>query len=825
MHRRSVKKAFPTLMATDMKSNWIRRTALAFGALVVLLIAAAVYLIATFDADSYKAKAVEWMKTERQRNLAIDGPIKLSVFPKLAVKVSGVRLSERGKKDQFATIDEASLSVQALPLLSKKLIVDSVSARGVFVNYRRDAKGVRNFDDLLPAADRDKSVPADEGDATSPLILDVSSVSFDDLQLQLDDEMAGIEALVVLQSFKSGRLANRIETPVSLKASIDMKKPQAMALSIDGSANVTPDLDSGEVALSAAKLAIAGDAAGVKGLAASLDGALGWAGGELRAGPLKVSVSSATMGTTSVSPSSLQVKRLVFNTEAQKLELEELEAALAGKLAKDAFELSLKWPKLAVEADKLQGSALSGAYKLAGATSLAGSFATAAPSGNFDALKLPGLNVKLEGTSGKRSVDGTLKADVLLQITKKEVALDNLILNADLSEPSLQPLKLALEGRIEAAAAAAQWDLEGSLNANRFESNGRASLAGEVPDITAKARFDSLDLNKLLAADEAEASQSAKTPAPAETPVELDSLRAVNGKFSFSAGKFIFRHYQLADTRIEATLRDGKLDISRLAGRTWGGKIDASGSASAASGQVAVKLDAQDVDINSLLRDVADKDLLEGKGRVLADVTTQGESVGAMRSNLAGSASFRLRDGAIKGINLARSFRQAKAALTMKQDAVNKADKSEKTDFSELNASALISGGVARSDDLELKSPFLRLGGEGSFDIGRGRISYTARTTVIASATGQDGAELSALRGVTIPVLLSGPFEAIDWKIQWSEVAAAALKNSVKDKLSEKLGARLGLGAAKPADDGASAAAPAKPKDVLKDKLLKGLFK
>ena len=76
--------------------------------------------------------------------------------------------------------------------------------------------------------------------------------------------------------------------------------------------------------------------------------------------------------------------------------------------------------------------------------------------------------------------------------------------------------------------------------------------------------------------------------------------------------------------------------------------------------------------------------------------------------------------------------------------------------------------GVAQSDDLDVKSPFLRIGGAGCFDIGRGRIDYTARVTVIDSALGQGGAGLDALRGVTVPVALSGPFDAIDWQIQWS---------------------------------------------------------
>ena len=85
---------------------------------------------------------------------------------------------------------------------------------------------------------------------------------------------------------------------------------------------------------------------------------------------------------------------------------------------------------------------------------------------------------------------------------------------------------------------------------------------------------------------------------------------------------------------------------------------------------------------------------------------------------------------------------------------------------------------------------------------------------------GRGGAGLEALRGVTVPVALSGPFDAIDWKIEWSGVAAAAVQGKLKERLGEAIGSRLGV----PPSRADAASGPAKPKDVLKD-TLKGLFK
>ena len=236
--------------------------------------------------------------------------------------------------------------------------------------------------------------------------------------------------------------------------------------------------------------------------------------------------------------------------------------------------------------------------------------------------------------------------------------------------------------------------------------------------------------------------------------------------------------------------------------------------ADARASRVTVKGSAAGVNVNALIKDVAAKDWIEGTGRVTLDVDTAGHSVNEMKSHLKGSASLQVRDGAIKGINLAKAMRETRAAISMRQDAAQKASQTEKTDFSELSATFQINDGVARNKDLDLKSPFLRLAGEGAIDVGRGRIDYVTRATLASTAKGQGGAELAALKGLTVPVRLAGPFESLDWKIEWSAVVADAVASQLKDKLGQQLGL-------KPA---AGAASSASPQDALRNKL-KGLFK
>jgi AsmA protein len=161
--------------------------------------------------------------------------------------------------------------------------------------------------------------------------------------------------------------------------------------------------------------------------------------------------------------------------------------------------------------------------------------------------------------------------------------------------------------------------------------------------------------------------------------------------------------------------------------------------------------------------------------------------VGGLKKRLAGSASLKLRDGAIKGINLAAKLRDAKNLLAGAKDDTTRANTAEKTDFSELNATFAIKDGVAVNEDFDMKSPLLRIGGAGKVDVGAGNLDYTTRVSVVGTMKGQDGRTVDQLRGVTVPVKLSGPFDRLAWNIDWSVAAEEALKSQVAQKLAPQV--------------------------------------
>ena len=128
---------------------------------------------------------------------------------------------------------------------------------------------------------------------------------------------------------------------------------------------------------------------------------------------------------------------------------------------------------------------------------------------------------------------------------------------------------------------------------------------------------------------------------------------------------------------------------------------------------VSLKDKLTDISIGPLIKDVAQRDVIEGRGNVALDVRAAGASVNAMKKSLAGNARIALHDGAIKGFNLGEALRKAESLTGSKTAQSQATDESQKTDFSEMTASFVIRNGVAHNDDLSAKAPLFRVSGAG----------------------------------------------------------------------------------------------------------------
>jgi AsmA protein len=192
-----------------------------------------------------------------------------------------------------------------------------------------------------------------------------------------------------------------------------------------------------------------------------------------------------------------------------------------------------------------------------------------------------------------------------------------------------------------------------------------------------------------------------------------------------------------------------------------------------------------------------------------------------MKRALDGTASVSLRDGSIKGMDILAAIRGARASLDQLrgrpvQESSNMA---QKTDFAELKATFKIRDGVAHNNDLSFKSPLLRASGAGEIDIANDRLDYVLKASVVATSKGQGGRSAADLRGVTVPVKLTGALDAPQWAVDFTGLATGLAKDAIQNEILNRAVGGGEPGAAGKKESGK----PSSVEDTVRDRL-KGIF-
>ena len=357
-------------------------------------------------------------------------------------------------------------------------------------------------------------------------------------------------------------------------------------------------------------------------------------------------------------------------------------------------------------------------------------------------------------------------------------------------------VKLSADGKYQFKAGV----LSGDVTAKLDDSTIKAKFTAAEP-YDFEASIDKINVDRYLG--EPAPAQAAAKPAPQEkpqptakqedAPVDLSGLKGFNARGKLTIGELQVRGLKVAELDAQLNAKDGHVAIAPHSAKLYEGTVTGEVSADANRNAITLKEQLKGINIGPLLRDVAQRDQLEGKGDITLDVTAVGKSVNAMKRSLAGSAKLHLQDGAIKGINIAEIIQKGRNLLGGQSASAGQSanDTSRKTDFSELSASFVIKDGVAHNEDLDAKAPLFRLGGKGDINIGASSLDYTAKAAVVATSKGQGGAERDQVAGLTVPVHLSGPFDDLKYQVDYRAAAGDALKSETGQKLKERLGQEL----------------------------------
>ena len=832
--------------------KWFKRIVISLAVLAMVAVVGIAIFLLTFDPNAYKYKLSDAVQARYDRTLSIDGEIELSLFPRLGLNVQGVTLSEPNRPEElFASVDSARVAVAIWPLLFSKLVVDHVDVDGFSARVVRDADGRFNFQDLVdggrsdvdmppasppPARDTASATPGqvaagglmeglkagaasviDAGAAVhrTEMSIDIAGMDLRDGEIFLRDEASTSAVRIVGLNANTGRVTFDQPFDVNVSARIEGQAP-AIDAGFTGQGLIKLDPAAMQYSAQRLDLRVEGDFPSIKAKSLSARGNVSF---DALIRSLDVSgLEVAFQGDVPVRAmtgveASLAIPRLSVDPVRQNLRLEKLAVRARGAMDEHPFELSMDAPALQLSAEDAKGDAITGRWRVDSENAVDASFNLAGLSGSVDALDVQ--EVKLDGSlkQGDRLVKMQAASPLTLSLINQTAAFTAMKGDVGITDPTLPKgsLQIPVIGSLSADLIKDQ----ATAKINAVLEGGKFDLTANVASLIASPRVsfalavDILDLDKLappapvaaLAPElpKGEGDGKAKpqdatppaAPAPqAETPTDLSSLANVTANGTIKIGDLLVRGLKASDVAAEVKIEDGRLDVSNLVAEFYQGKLAGVLFADGAKGnQMGAKLSLAGVSMEELLTDVAGESRLRGRGSLALDLKTSGATSTDWRNALAGTVQARLSEGAIKGINVAQTLRDLKAAIAGGKSPAQARDNAvHETVFSTLDADLAFTKGVGTVRKLNLVSPLLRVtqGKPATVNVASGTLDLVANVRVTNPAAAE-GDGLDVLKGITIPVHIAGPFAQPAYSVDWEEVGSSAVRRTLEKRLKDAL--------------------------------------
>ena len=132
----------------------------------ILIIAAVLIVPRVVDPNDYRDRISELVREQTSRNFGIDGDLSISIFPWVGVTAREMWLAQPDGLDgaNMIEVGEVDLRVKLLPLLDRRVEVDTIVLVDPTVRIVRLEDGSSSFDGLTGAGESGESGPG-AGDA------------------------------------------------------------------------------------------------------------------------------------------------------------------------------------------------------------------------------------------------------------------------------------------------------------------------------------------------------------------------------------------------------------------------------------------------------------------------------------------------------------------------------------------------------------------------------------------------------------------------------------------------------------------------------------
>lgn len=680
--------------------------------LILLLIGGIIsFALYMFDANYFKSQMVDYVKTHHQRDLTLEGDIKVTFFPKLGLDARKMTLSQRNSNKKFASIENARLYVAWLPLVQKQLQIENVDLDGVHANIIRFKNGSSNLDDLFTS----------EGSHLGDITFEIDSIKITNSSANLQDETSDIQLSLHNLNIETGKLSDSTPGNISANFRLESTNPRIDS-KVKLSSHVLFELKADHYEFANFEGEMEGEVAGFNNLNLNFQGTLN-------------------------------------NYPAQqKLTLDKFSVTAKGKLENRRMEAKLDIPKLQIIKNDISGnSAAINTSILQDDENLTASAQLPAFTIKENKLAAENIVANIDLFMSGRTLQGKLNSPLSLDLASRQLQLSAMNGNFSATHPMIKnKLSATISGDFNYNIA--EQTILSSLKAKIDESNIVATIG--VKDLSQPAyTFDiganSLDLDRYLVIDLAQRLQDDATP------FDFSHLKTLNMRGKLRSNEFKLAKLKLKNFSTEIKNEQSVLTIEPVLAQLYGGTT--SGSIQIATGEtnkISLKQKLTAIQINELLADAGTGEAkLTGKGNITLDLNSSGENMVALRKNANGSANISLAQGTVAGMNLTDILLANRNQLGIKDAEFKEAARfTEATPYTELKSTFSINEGIAKTDNYSIKSNTYISKGEGEITLDTGLLNYRLNTTIATNLKRSSHGEIAELKGINIPMQVNGHY-------------------------------------------------------------------
>ena len=766
------------------------------GVLALVVVAGVIYATTFLDPNDLKPRLVKAVKDQAGLELALNGPLDWSFYPRLGVSVEDAEawLPEQ-ERDQspFASFTRAEVGVSFTPLLSGEVEVEGVFLDGLKLALERDAQGRGNWESLLEhAATAADSGAADEAlppaksagvalaDDTTPSVqngagsmavnLDIASVQVTNGQIAYQDAASGLEMTLNDVALTSSNVSPDKAFPVELSFVADGREPELQStVSLDG--KVALDLQGGRHVLTGVSLDTTTrmPSLGDKDQSVALD----------------------------IDTLTLDTDKQLYLADGAELDATLHQAALGDKA------LPLK-ATFGAEADLAAGTANLENLLLTSGSDLRLSGALKAKDITGDALSYSG-QFKLAPLSPKAWMT---RVGMEAPQTAKSSALTSLAFSSpfkgDMSQVQLTNLVMALDDTT---------------------INGRLGSSFDASQITFDLDVDALNLDDYLApagADEKTASLGEALTAGVIAPVyaadgdaellPVALLKTLGLQGQLDIGTLIASGLEMSKVTAKLSGQPGVQQLDSLTASLYGGSLAANARIDSRKTPLSMSFGEKltNLDIAPFLKALApeQKDILRGRLTLNGDYTTSTNQIDSIKRNLNGKGNFEIRNGEVLDVNISKEMCTAVATLSGKTSS---REWKANTPLERAQGSFTVTNGVISNQDLALAIPGIALDGKGQLNLPTEAFDYNVAARFIEGADDAACEVNPRLIKLRFPVQCQGNlsgepgewcgFDQKGFQSAAAELAKDEAKRKAGEKVSEKLDEKLDEDTRKKIDD------------------------